>query len=905
MEYKSIKEIAKEWEVSPRRVQVLCNEGRVEGATKVGKMWIVSSEAKKPDQANKRWLISHNENAYKQDLLVRNEIKKKVPAIINFLSKHVETDSIRELVLLTVIRQVLSLIGQDNEQMSIKLYEFMKKGIKKPIISREQYELIENCKSMLSFDIKSLEESTNVVSWTYQYINKSLGDNKFQSTQFFTEEYMVHYLTDIYKDDLSEKVVDICCGGGNFLSYALIKKLNRVENLNKKAIFEETNKIYGYDLDSNIARIAYVNIILTALAYASDVGIVLEAKELDNLKPQILYSKKTTVLGSLNSLEEVVSLADGSEGIIEDYLYEADFLLTNPPFATVKGMDRELKDYLKKNFSKTNCDLCAAFFQKSFEYISDAGKVGIVVQNSWMFLDSLTIYRKNMLDTINIDYLVDLGASAFQDLNGEKSSVALIVANKKKRKNHTLRYFSCIGFPIEEKVEKVNRLTADKTPNWSEVKTEDILNNENYRFDFMNIGKLRKFYYMTSKYKEFGIPMQGTSTGDSKNLVDYFWRHFGEEEWILVSKGGGYCRWEGLNKFVLKWGKDGEYIKATKGSALRNISYFEETELVFSDTGTSGLNVRMLLPNQVFIASGPGIRIHYGNKYAHLAYLNSRIASYYIQMLTPKLTIAAGYIGKLPVSKSILNSTVLENLGKTCISLKEHSLIFRPNNFEYVPSGFIMTGKTLKENAIRLFKDDLFTYLQIMEAERKIDDFILQKLSLDLKDVKLLNSYIGESPFEYNNTTEFAHVAIDSTIDSLLDSACLLKRNKIRGIRYGSDNILEYMSRTYRIHPADMYHECIKQIEKCPKVIGKYESLLLHNAVLDALEFTVIKGFKKKKRKISDIVTLVTKLTKVEYDDCHNWIIESFTSIHRDIFNGDELLIINKVEGEINVNNEF
>ncbi|HBN05952.1 MAG TPA: hypothetical protein DD434_09225, partial [Bacteroidales bacterium] len=64
--------------------------------------------------------------------------------------------------------------------------------------------------------------------------------------------------------------------------------------------------------------------------------------------------------------------------------------------------------------------------------------------------------------------------------------------------------------------------------------------------------------------------------------------------------------------YCVKWGTDGEFIKSQPGSAIRNAAYFEETELVFSDTGTAGLNVRVLLPGQLFVASGPGIRLKYG-----------------------------------------------------------------------------------------------------------------------------------------------------------------------------------------------------------------------------------------------------------------------------------------------------
>lgn len=48
MELFTTKEIAEKWNISSRRVTVLCNEGRVEGAVLKGNMWLIPSDAKKP-----------------------------------------------------------------------------------------------------------------------------------------------------------------------------------------------------------------------------------------------------------------------------------------------------------------------------------------------------------------------------------------------------------------------------------------------------------------------------------------------------------------------------------------------------------------------------------------------------------------------------------------------------------------------------------------------------------------------------------------------------------------------------------------------------------------------------------------------------------------------------------------
>lgn len=48
MGYLSIKQTSEKWGVSRRRIQVLCSEGRIPGATKIGSYWAIPEEAEKP-----------------------------------------------------------------------------------------------------------------------------------------------------------------------------------------------------------------------------------------------------------------------------------------------------------------------------------------------------------------------------------------------------------------------------------------------------------------------------------------------------------------------------------------------------------------------------------------------------------------------------------------------------------------------------------------------------------------------------------------------------------------------------------------------------------------------------------------------------------------------------------------
>lgn len=51
MEYLSIRQISERWDISPRRIQVLCSNNRIPGAFRVGSVWAIPSNAEKPKDA--------------------------------------------------------------------------------------------------------------------------------------------------------------------------------------------------------------------------------------------------------------------------------------------------------------------------------------------------------------------------------------------------------------------------------------------------------------------------------------------------------------------------------------------------------------------------------------------------------------------------------------------------------------------------------------------------------------------------------------------------------------------------------------------------------------------------------------------------------------------------------------
>ena len=63
--YMTIKQAAEKWDVTPRRIQKLCADGRIEGAMKFGRDWAIPADAAKPE--DKRVTTGEYRNWRKKD----------------------------------------------------------------------------------------------------------------------------------------------------------------------------------------------------------------------------------------------------------------------------------------------------------------------------------------------------------------------------------------------------------------------------------------------------------------------------------------------------------------------------------------------------------------------------------------------------------------------------------------------------------------------------------------------------------------------------------------------------------------------------------------------------------------------------------------------------------------------
>ena len=98
---------------------------------------------------------------------------------------------------------------------------------------------------------------------------------------------------------------------------------------------------------------------------------------------------------------------------LSEVFSNVEIIVTNPPFQTIKGMQEDLKTFLKAEYPLSKCDMCNAFIEMSNSILVDGGIAGIVTQNSWMYLDSFEDLRKKLLLFCEIQNVYELCSNAF------------------------------------------------------------------------------------------------------------------------------------------------------------------------------------------------------------------------------------------------------------------------------------------------------------------------------------------------------------------------------------------------------------------------------------------------------------------------------------------------------------
>lgn len=367
-------------------------------------------------------------------------------------------------------------------------------------------------------------------------------------------------------------------------------------------------------------------------------------------------------------------------------------VVANPPYMGSSNMDKWLAKWTAKHYADTKRDLCTCFIERGFSLAVSEGYSSMITMQSWMFLGSFETMRKRLIDNVSIVAMAHLGTRAFASIGGEVvSTTVTVMANKKV--DVPGGYLRLVDFENErEKEAAIIEAINDPDCGWFyRRRVEDFKAIPGAPIAYWaSDASLSAFGLGESIASKVAMPY-GFKTGDNDRFLRLWWEVGNDKEfftsrsnddatrsckkWFSYNKGGQYRRWYGNNEYVLNYENSGREIiveaSADKRSAAgySNDLYFKPT-LTWSRISSGKLAMRYSPCGAINDMTGPGLYAPNQTLAILQGFLNSSVAAYFAEMISPTLDFQPGQIGSYPVIDIDTDTRKrVETLVKQCRSL--------------------------------------------------------------------------------------------------------------------------------------------------------------------------------------------------------------------------------------------
>ena len=610
--------------------------------------------------------------------------------------------------------------------------------------------------------------------------------------------------------------MDCCMGSGHILVYAFDVLIQIYESMgySRRMAVQEILKhnLYGLDIDDRAAQLSYFAVMMKALeydkrffnrdeqpqpqVYAIQESNTVKREQLKYFGSGLSESEKASALEQMNGLLD--TFTDGKEygsiltvesynwellskfagnmetlgqmnfdtyGILETQkkmlsLIEIGKVMaqkywvvsTNPPYASISGLDNRINEYVKEFYPDSKTDLYSVFIEKCRKLLKINGYQSMITMHSWMFLTSFEKLRAKLMSTYLVN-MIHLGARAFDEIAGEKVQTTCFTIKNTK-------------------LTSSKGLYCDVTNGNSESEKEHFFLSGFSRHvamqkDFENIPGTPMAYWVSHKgvdnynrTKLLGInatTKQGFKTGNNDLFLRLWFEVsvqklsvIGKEKktkWYPCNKGGSYRKWFGNQDYVVNWENEGELIKNYRDengkllSRPQNLDYNFKEGLTWSSISSGPISVRYSGANMMFESKGSGCFTNKMDIYCVQAFINSVVGMYYIHALAPTLDYSEGAILKLPFD--LVNDDSIHAIAKNNVNICKNDWDSFETSWDFQHHPLLRKVSTIAESFEQWQTecDDRFNQLKANEEELNrifIDIYGLQdELSpnVDEKDV--------------------------------------------------------------------------------------------------------------------------------------------------------------------------
>ena len=387
------------------------------------------------------------------------------------------------------------------------------------------------------------------------------------------------------------------------------------------------------------------------------------ADRIEDIEPAV---KEKIGRFSFGDAQNLAALARQAIVLAKSY----DCVVTNPPYMGNKYLNHELKKYLKINFKGFEKDLFSVFIVRNRSLTKPEGQLGFMSPFVWMFISSYENLRKTIIDKATLTTLIQLEYSGFAGATVPICTFTFMNYHCDEYAGSFIRLSDFRG--AENQGPKTLEAIRKPECGWRyTAKADDFKKIPGSPIAYWVSEQTRSCFTENAYLSEYAFSDGKNITGNNNKYQRFFWEVFSllegnNAKWVFISKGGGFKKWVETKNITIDWSDSARnhYRKNPIGRIISEYIWFRK--------GISWGLITSSLPSfrsltEDFTFSDIGLFFNNDEHIAPvLAFLNSKVAYHFLNLLNPTLNYPMEVILKLPVS----NIVSLDEASKLIIEIK-------------------------------------------------------------------------------------------------------------------------------------------------------------------------------------------------------------------------------------------
>jgi hypothetical protein len=515
------------------------------------------------------------------------------------------------------------------------------------------------------------------------------------------------------------KILDPACGTMNlgFSAIQVLEMIYREELLNagKNGWPDESSVGHETQIKSTIMRHNLFGIDIDVLALElATLGFFIDSG--GNLEPPNLYCGDSLRKSIFSKLQQ------------KKFPTQYDVILLNPPYLDKRDYNPRLKSFMAKNFKLSGRNLYSAFLERSINFLTNQGRIGAVTPQTFMFIRSFEEFRRFVLSHSVVETLAHTGLNTFEDAVVDCAIYVLKRQDsQEKRENHLGEYLQLTSMNTsEEKNARLLKLIDDLHE--QSQRSSGCYHYRQGDFDalpgapwvyWISTG-IRRLFSDLPDFASVAQFRQGLATTDNDRFVRYWWEIPSDQiamnyqnvehaatsnkKWFPYMKGGGYCKWYGMQKYLVNWGENGKeikdeiikrysYLKGNWQWVAKNSEYYFREGVTYSYLTSGNFSARYSPPGSIFDVAGSSI--FSDDPYQVLGILNSRWCRFALGLINHTVNFQVGDLQRLPAPRE--HSPELNQLVKRSIELSKRLETFDETSPDFIAPPPWLEGRQIIE----------------------------------------------------------------------------------------------------------------------------------------------------------------------------------------------------------------